>query len=338
MQEAASRNLGRHSLLDSRISRLLPEALPPRVNSPALFLLGILPFAYIFTALENEWAAFLAKPISDEHTAQLQSALSNLRLNGLLRAERFDSDVRQIQARLEKGIEGDETDENGCKHLSSQDSATVLALRRCDVYFQTPRNYSQMSTSMGDPSHIHVSKITKRITDAARSKPHLLVAYIYVWYMAVLSGGQYLLKSIQTVESEFWGHERIGDNFGFSFLCADFRLKDGLKGRLTALDLLLAPEQRAEVVQETELIYEIVIDLVHGLERGIGSEVVGEREGARLRATALQGKQLSQGVVPFFYGSRSCVRTKLLKRTAAIVISAVILVQVAKVFWAKRLE
>ena len=45
----------------------------------------------------------------------------------------------------------------------------------------------------------------ERIRSSTLEKPHLLIAYTWIFYMALFSGGRYLRSRLQSAGSDFWG-------------------------------------------------------------------------------------------------------------------------------------
>lgn len=95
-----------------------------------------------------------------------QIILSQLLLPGLLRSERLRSDIKLLS-----GYSLQEIDEQ-----LSQVSQHAPAL----------------------------ASFVKHVESSVLAKPHVLVAYAWVLYMALFSGGRYLRAALQNADAEFW--------------------------------------------------------------------------------------------------------------------------------------
>lgn len=336
MDEAASRNWKRHSVLDTHITRILPDALPPRVDSPANFTLGILPFAYIFAVLESEWDRLSAQSQGDEgESARLiRAALSHAQqIPGLARTTHFRADLQHLRSRLGEDLTATER-EDATPHVARN----ALAREQCDVFLAhvTCQRHDAAALNEVGPEVFHAQALTQRIIHFAQHKPHLIIAYIYVWYMAVLSGGQYILKTLKSVDPRFWGHEFSSstEDAGFSFLSADPSIRDRLRRKLQEAEALLSAEQRAEVVEETELIYELTIRLVDDVESFLRDQlpVTTHERGRQKVGVTKEEDGLGQDATtaaPLLPGRGAQLR--LLRQFAAVAISATICLQLVRI-------
>lgn len=138
------------------------------------------------------------------------------------------------------------------------------------------------------------------IAAAVHARPHVLVAYAWVMYMAIFSGGRYIRLQLAAAGEDFWMQaRRAGEEEGeeggvllggyadddatpttppppvypgFTFLHFEQGTRDGedlksvFKERLAAAETLLAPGERADVVAEARRIFKSTIDLVLELD------------------------------------------------------------------------
>lgn len=111
-------------------------------------------------------------------------------------------------------------------------------------------------------------------------KPHLLVAYSWVMYMAIFSGGRWIRQQLASAGSAFWldfdeaASVHIDPLPGFSFLSFDTDddgegLKSAFKEHLTAADGLLTAEERQEVVATGEDVFRQCIQIVEQIDRDV---------------------------------------------------------------------
>lgn len=195
-----------HSQLNRLILARLPLTFPPHTSNPSTYVSGLLHIAPIYITFETLWDTFLNAPqlptilnqaldscepafegVGSEsvpiipttpggtlealHTAKVcsrtRSLLANLRLPGLLRAGRLRADIRVLTGTPEHKI-GEQLD-------------------------AVARN-GRLAAFMAH---------TTRSVDA---NPHVLLAYAWVLYMALFSGGRYLRASLKEAggTNDFW--------------------------------------------------------------------------------------------------------------------------------------
>ncbi|PBP27863.1 heme-binding peroxidase [Diplocarpon rosae] len=209
-----------HTQLNRLILTRLPLALPPYTNNPSTYVSGLLHIAPIYSHFEGLWATILTtpqlpttlqasydvcdpeKPLVDSNTTPLHpkttespilhtpkicgrthSLLAHLRLPGLLRAGRLRADIRILTSTPDHQI-----DAQLAEIARSGPLAEFLAHTKASV----------------------------------EANPHVLLAYAWVLYMALFSGGRYLraaLKEAGGQGNSFWDRDsapvqpyRIGDS------------------------------------------------------------------------------------------------------------------------------
>lgn len=113
------------------------------------------------------------------------------------------------------------------------------------------------------------------IHEAIAARPHLLIAYTWNLYMALFSGGRHLRSQLRdsgifaTEALSFWSFD--GEQDGED-------LKMEFKARVAALETLLTPEERAEIVSEGVVIMRCLVEVVRELEREIPARMMGGAE------------------------------------------------------------
>ncbi|KAK4554394.1 hypothetical protein LTR86_008602 [Recurvomyces mirabilis] len=138
----------------------------------------------------------------------------------------------------------------------------------------------------------HIERITGRdwshhtsaelpIGQGLLAKPHLLLAYAWVMYMAIFSGGRWVRQQLQSAGPVFWGapvgvivddsKKSVGVMAGFSFLCFEGEqdgedIKQEFKARLAETEALLNYEERQEVIHEAARLFEHCVELVNQLD------------------------------------------------------------------------
>jgi hypothetical protein len=192
-----------HAQLNRLIVARLPLALPPYTSNPSTHVSGLLHIAPIYITFESLWQLILApclpktsgsealrhscdweqtladfcSPVVLPGIQQLRLVhhaktcskthfiLSSLPLQRLLRSERLQSNIKSLSGTSEEEIE------------------------------EQLHNISQNGIA---------SKFIEHTTEAVTANPHILLAYAWVLYMALFSGGRYLRASLQKAGPEFW--------------------------------------------------------------------------------------------------------------------------------------
>lgn len=230
-----------HTELNRLIIDRLPLALPPHASNPGLLVQGLEPFALIIHSFEYSWA-HLEKSLqakieaaTSSHDAAVLAWLANLRPRGLERTPRLRKDSQ---------------------HMADIAGGSVL---RAGPLLQP-----------------------KLDSYALREKPHVLIAYAWVFYMAIFSGGRWVRQQLANAGPEFWRadpgsvitEKGVQETPGFTFLCFDGDedgedIKTQFKGRLAEAESLLTIEERRDVVEEAQKLFELCISTVHAVDRAI---------------------------------------------------------------------
>lgn len=130
------------------------------------------------------------------------------------------------------------------------------------------------------------------IRDLAAAKPHTLVAYTWVMYMAIFSGGRWIRAQLAGAEPEFWtSHTNAGPALaektplgmpGFSFLSFDGDedgedIKVEYKRRLAEGEDLLNTQEREDIVEASRELFEMCIAIVKKLDVEVRRQQVVKR-------------------------------------------------------------
>ncbi|KAI1377232.1 hypothetical protein F4677DRAFT_49089 [Hypoxylon crocopeplum] len=158
-----------HTKLNTLIIQRLALALPPQAEDSSNYVEGLLHITPIYTAFETAWQAFLDSPESKEpRYSRIHSILSELHLPGLSRSAALHRDLASLTG--------------GSPDLVTEKIAEAVA-----------------ESSV-------VAAFIAHIKSATAAKPHVLVAYGFVLYMAIFSGGRFIRASLERVDraSGFW--------------------------------------------------------------------------------------------------------------------------------------
>ncbi|KAI5368130.1 Putative hem oxygenase [Septoria linicola] len=235
-----------HTELNRLLIQRLPLALPPNQNNPLLYSQGIVPFAKIFFFFETEWDLFIRHI---QQPAQI--------------TESHDGQKRTWPANLRpQGLARSTRLQDDLKHLR--------AVAGPDVY---------NTVALGD---VWMRDLRKRIRD----QPHVLIAFAWVFYMAVFSGGRWIRSQLSKSGTDFWTSGTLDlqpgkgekaariDVPGYTFLSFDGDQdgedsKAAFKARLAEAEVILSEEEQADIVEVAQELFARCNDLVRELDRKV---------------------------------------------------------------------
>ncbi|MCJ1354604.1 MAG: heme oxygenase [Icmadophila ericetorum] len=120
------------------------------------------------------------------------------------------------------------------------------------------------------------------IRNTTTSKPHLLLAYTWIFYMALFNGGRYIHTQLHADKEYFWSsclrlwHFSDGEAFG------DGKpLKQTLRTTFQEIESFLTPLEKEEIVSETLFIFHQLALVVQDLDAAAATHRV--EEGRRRR-------------------------------------------------------
>ncbi|KAK7730015.1 hypothetical protein SLS57_001674 [Botryosphaeria dothidea] len=281
-------NIGTRSLhtnLNRLITARLPLALPPHANSPRLYAFGLLHFSHVYLTFESAWHDLTHPPTALNNPA-LSSLLEDPWISVSQPPPSTSSDTTSTTATPPTPTPA--ADPTLLAFLANllppglprskrlrRDLAALLGLRpmELDVHLAT-----------GYPGP-RVAAYTAHIRRAVQARPHVLVAYAWVMYMAIFAGGRWIRAQLASAGPEFWEHgggegrkggvkevsfEELGRR-GLGFFSFDGErdgedVKAAFKARLEEAEGVLSEAQRREVVEEAQTIFEWSIGLVEELD------------------------------------------------------------------------
>ena len=224
------------------ILRLLPLALPPHASTPYVYALGISCFLPVYAAFECSLRAAVS---SQPGRSALPFRLHHPKLE---RSLRLQYDLEYLLPSFE------------CSRISYQ----------IQKIFGENRNQTLFPHLQAFVAHIH---------DSTTVKPHLLLAYTWIFYMALFSGGRYIHAKLSAAGPAFWAHIPTystngpvkGKERGFelplgfwdvSNLVDDEDLRADYKSRIQEIEQSLTPDQRNDIVNEAVEIMERLLLVV----------------------------------------------------------------------------
>jgi heme oxygenase len=233
-----------HVELNRLIVERLPLGLPPHSHDPALLGRGLAAFGNIFSAFEEVW----------HEIEQGKHALS-----------RYDPDKAHaydvcsfLSFLRPTGLARGERLRKDLAHIQ----------RRADTEYQTSAYDQALAT---------------RIRTALNERPHALIAYAWVMYMAIFSGGRWIREQLAKAGPCFWLDASQAEKFdianrlsmpGFIFLSFSGDrdgedIKADFQSRLEEADTLLTDKERDEVVDAAKGIFDDCLQLIHDIDKRV---------------------------------------------------------------------
>ena len=141
-------------------------------------------------------------------------------------------------------------------------------------------------SSSHDTAGPRLKGLTQHISSSTSRKPHLLLAYTWLLYMALFSGGRYIRARLREAGREFWtstsrekekGGDIDIDKASLSFWNFDGEadgedVKAEFKQRVAEIEGWLTGEEREEVVREAVFIMESLMGVVEEIAETVGRE------------------------------------------------------------------
>ena len=237
-----------HTQLNQLILSRLPSCLPPAATHPSPYAFGLLHFAPIYSAFEAAWQLLSDfEPTSELslETAVVLSSLIHLHNPSLLRTDRLRQDLA----------------------LLLQQPAELIDVR------------------LRHPDSRQAREFVRHIRDVACYKPHALIAYTWVMYMALFNGGKWIREQLSVARDLTWVLNQDAVELAAAFTGGSDQTEVGLsfwhfeskddgddikaeyKARLAEVGTMLSPNQKADIVHEANEIFERCINLVGEIDR-----------------------------------------------------------------------
>ncbi|KAK9422132.1 putative Heme oxygenase-like protein [Seiridium unicorne] len=261
-----------HTTLNKLIIGRLPLAIPPEAQDPSNYVSGLLYITPIYIAFESSWRVILKLPtaketdqVSDSHSCEACNSSSALHHTpNALDAPHKAAVCSRVQSLLE--------------HVHTADLERTESLKRDigSITGWSPEVLEQQLASASDSSFL--SAFTEHIRQSVLDRPHVLLAYAWVLYMALFSGGRFIKASLSRLDPGFWtanlgahASSKEIDDLPLNFFTFDGpdggdEIKLSFKKRLAESELLLTNEERDDVVAEAKRIFEFMIEIVSELD------------------------------------------------------------------------
>lgn len=243
-----------HTELNRLIIARIPLALPPTTTSPKFYALGLAAFAQIYLAFEHAFDELERSQAPADHETPTDTDTAHQRdLKAWL------STIRPASLKRSPRLKRD------LQYLPELDRS----------------NFAQLDADT-----------TSHILALAAAKPHVLVAYTWVMYMAIFSGGRWIRSQLASAEPEFWtSHTNAGPALaektplgmpGFSFLSFDGDedgedIKVEYKKRLAEGEKLLSAQEREDITAASQELFERCIAIVKKLDVEVRKQQIFSR-------------------------------------------------------------
>lgn len=172
-----------HKTLNTLITSFLPLALPPATKDPALYANAMKGFVLIYGAFEDS-----LRELGDENRENERDG------RGRIKKREKDERIRKLYTndlerapRLRRDIENIILSSSASSSSSCSSSTTSRAPSR-NMEFPPPDFESELQFP-------HLHSFIQHIRPTTRQEPHLLLAYTWVLYMALFSGGRLYIRA-----------------------------------------------------------------------------------------------------------------------------------------------
>ncbi|KAG5966327.1 hypothetical protein E4U58_002555 [Claviceps cyperi] len=250
-----------HAKLNKLVIARLPLALPPLATNSLAYASGLMHVAPIYSTFETAWSDILHESDPSKVSPEVFKMLDSLHLPGLMRADRLEADIQAM--------------------MGWTQAATREQLDRV--------------SETG-----HLEEFVSHIRRAISSKPHVLLAYSYILFMALFAGGRYMRATLESAGEDFW--QRVPSSsdsqredekswteqcgmplrfFHFDTPLDGEDLRRDFKQRLADAEMSLSYQEKHDIVQEAICIFENLILLVAQLDDVAARDALGRFSSGR---------------------------------------------------------
>lgn len=181
-----------HTKINRLILDRMPHAVPPQVDNPSAYITGLLHIGAVYIAFESLW-----QNIIGVHTE----------IAPLPYTYPFADDSNTSSSGLNHGLAPPQLTER-TRH--------ILETAYWPNMLRAARVKADIRAMTGWPAHVVDEQLRSagttgalgaflvHIKDAVDDRPHVLLAYAYGLYLALLSGGSYIRTELMYLTAEFW--------------------------------------------------------------------------------------------------------------------------------------
>jgi len=289
-----------HTKLNKLIIFRMPLALPPQSDDGSNYVSGLLHIAPIYIAFESLWERIAHAQPSQSSSPEPESRFSDSHTCSTCETKASATDVPDLST-LPQVLDASQAPavssriRNILAELSLPDMRRTLALQD-DLMSLTGWSSCTLAKHLNDAAEAPVlSSFLHHIRHAVEARPHILLAYGWVLYMALFSGGRFIRASLEAAGPAFWAPQsdlshpsslsteteresskRSADGpfqfFRFNTPNDGEDLKQTFKDRLVELETLLTGQEREEIVQEAQNIFDFMVKMVMELDAVCGTD------------------------------------------------------------------
>ena len=269
-----------HTQLNRMITSKLPLALPPHSADPTVYAIGIRQFAQIYFAFESLWHDIRQAVAYKGENYDMSRYHPMVAEHGVNQFNRFGFMINKLK--FLSGILPVELER------SYRLRSDLLALERSAV--------CKLDLNCFISTLPKTEQFITRIHERVRHKPHVLIAYAWIMYMAIFSGGRWIRAQLLSVGEDFWlaGDSKHSSQakpkeaqtsrenclqdsvpglhfLSFGGIDDGELLKATFKERLLEAESILSVKERADIIEEAREIFKFNIAIVEELDDFISS-------------------------------------------------------------------
>jgi heme oxygenase len=293
-----------HTELNKLVMSRLRLALPPQAEDASQYVSGLLHIAPIYIVFESLWKTILESPGHQERhdSEDSDSAYTICDTAGLqpealpIRSKYVYTDIPQpvVNNRIKSLLE----------ELHFEELQRSDALRE-DLISLTNWSSRTLAEQLNDASDSPaLGNFLTHTKNLVKKSPHVLLAYAWVLYMALFSGGRFIRAALENIYPGFWvpasdqhpkpaifaGSTRNNTQplsfFHFDTPDNGEGLKLAFKKRLLESENMLTEAEREDVILEARCIFDFMIRLVRELDDICGTD----KETAEARLLSLRSR------------------------------------------------
>ncbi|KAJ0116031.1 hem oxygenasemulti-helical [Diaporthe amygdali] len=184
--------LSSHTKINRLILDRMPHAVPPQADNPSTYVSGLLHIGAVYIAFESLWQNILGihteiAPIPYTYPFHNNISTSSPNLS-------HEATPTEVTERLRQVLE---TAYWPNMLRTARVKADIAAMTGWPAHVVDDQLRSAGTTGALGTFLVHI----KEVVDA---RPHLLLAYAYSLYLALLSGGSYIRMELMYLRAEFW--------------------------------------------------------------------------------------------------------------------------------------
>lgn len=174
-----------HTKINRLILDRMPKAVPPQADNPSIYITGLLHFGAVYIAFESLWQNILG----------IHSEIAPIPYTyPFTRDPGQHDETPQITERIRHILD--------VAYWSTMSRAARI---KADIQVMTgwpPHVVDEQLRSVGTTGRL--GKFLTHIQASVNAKPHVLLAYAYSLYLALLSGGSYIRTELMYLKADFW--------------------------------------------------------------------------------------------------------------------------------------